>query len=176
MSSGEVLQKNAEDFFDKVFSKHRAQMTCAKGCAKCCHTEISIFSWEAQIICHWFLGKSYEEKNQLKSLWLNDQVDSEDQYGIVRSPCHFLYDNMCSIYEVRPIICRTQGAPLFIDNNVDACPLNFVENFPEKSDWLELARLNTLSSLVQMNFTNEFSFLNEERISLKDLRKILSIL
>lgn len=176
MSSGQDLQKNAQDFFDKVFSKNKQDMACAEGCSKCCHTDISIFTWEAQLIVQWFLAMTYEQKNELKSLWLKEQLKGEDQYGHEKVPCVFLYDDKCSIYFTRPIICRTQGAPLFIDDRVDACPLNFTNGLPDKTDWLELARLNTLSSFVQMNFQREFSFLDEERISLRDLRKILSIL
>lgn len=176
MSHGKTLQENAEQFFDKIFDKHKEQMSCAKGCAKCCHTDISIFTWEAELIVDWFMALGESEKNRLKSLWLHDQQKGEDQYGKEAMPCTFLYDNACSIYEARPIICRTQGAPLFVNDAVDACPLNFTEHFPQKTDWLELSRLNTLSSLVQMNFEAGYSFLNEERIELKDLRKILSIL
>lgn len=176
MGHGKTLQENAEQFFDKIFDKHKLNMNCAKGCAKCCHTDISIFTWEAELIVDWFMAHSESQKNSLKSLWMNDQEKGLDQYENEAMPCAFLFDNACSIYEVRPVICRTQGAPLFVNEAVDACPLNFTEQFPEKTDWLELSRLNTLSSLVQMNYKASYSFLNEERIELKDLRKILSIL
>lgn len=44
--------------------------------------------------------------------------------------CPLLIDNRCSIYESRPLICRTQGLPLLIEaddeeREVDFCPLNF---------------------------------------------------
>jgi Fe-S-cluster containining protein len=46
--------------------------------------------------------------------------------------CPLLVDNRCSIYESRPLICRTQGLPLLIEaengeREVDFCPLNFTE-------------------------------------------------
>jgi uncharacterized protein len=46
--------------------------------------------------------------------------------------CPLLVDDRCSIYESRPLICRTQGLPLLMeaedgDQEVDFCPLNFTE-------------------------------------------------
>jgi uncharacterized protein len=49
-----------------------------------------------------------------------------------RVACPLLVDDRCSIYESRPLICRTQGLPLLMetedgDQEVDFCPLNFTE-------------------------------------------------
>lgn len=46
--------------------------------------------------------------------------------------CPLLVDDRCSIYEARPLICRTQGLPLLVEaedgeQEVDFCPLNFTE-------------------------------------------------
>lgn len=46
--------------------------------------------------------------------------------------CPLLVDDRCSIYESRPLICRTQGLPLLMEaedgeTEVDFCPLNFAE-------------------------------------------------
>jgi Fe-S-cluster containining protein len=43
-----------------------------------------------------------------------------------------LVNDRCSIYQSRPLICRTQGLPLLIEaedggQEVDFCPLNFTE-------------------------------------------------
>src|SRR5262249_57582010 len=44
--------------------------------------------------------------------------------------CPLLVDDRCSIYQSRPLICRTQGLPLLMEAEdggleVDFCPLNF---------------------------------------------------
>ena len=46
--------------------------------------------------------------------------------------CPLLVNDRCSIYESRPLICRTQGLPLLIEaedggQEVDFCSLNFTE-------------------------------------------------
>jgi Fe-S-cluster containining protein len=136
-----TLQENASGFFDKISAKYSSQMKCKEGCSKCCHTDISIFRVESERIKDWFNGLATVEQAELKALW---QTKNEP------GACTFLYNDRCSIYEARPVICRTQGAPLFLatENVLDYCPLNFESGDPEKADWLNLERLNTMLSLA----------------------------
>lgn len=137
----ETLQENASGFFDKVIEKNSSQMECKAGCSKCCYTDISVFDIEADLVRDWFDQKTPEHKVEIKTLWANKVQDGA---------CQFLYDEKCSIYEVRPIICRTQGLPLHLtkENILDYCPKNFKDSEPEKTDWLNLDRLNTLLSFA----------------------------
>lgn len=156
----ESLQENASGFFDKVYQKYSSQMKCAEGCSKCCMTDISIFEVEAQRIRDWFNLLASHQQDHLKEIW---------SAPVSAGACHFLINDKCSIYEARPVICRTQGAPLFIqsENVLDYCPLNFESGDPDKADWLILERLNTL-----LSFAAKTSGL-EKRISLKKLKKEL---
>lgn len=165
---GITLQTNASQFFDKVFERHSSLMSCSDGCDACCHTSFSLFSWEAELIISWYQDLGSEDQNVLRQLWHTDQPLGLDPLGIESAPCPFLYDKRCSIYPARPIICRTQGLPLMIDGRVDCCPLNFTDGLPPKEDWLNLERLNTLSSLLQ----NQLSPSNK-RFELKLLRDFL---
>jgi Fe-S-cluster containining protein len=43
-----------------------------------------------------------------------------------------LLDGACSVYEARPLICRSHGLPLVLERSkgrqmVDVCPLNFTD-------------------------------------------------
>jgi len=154
------LQENASGFFDKVQSKYAAQMKCAEGCAKCCYTDISVFEVESENIKEWFNSQSDEKKSELKTLW---------QTPVNAGACAFLYDEKCSVYEARPIICRTQGAPLFVQsqNVLDYCPLNFEAGDPPKEDWLNLERLNTLLSFAASTSGQD------KRVRLKKLKDLL---
>lgn len=154
----ESLQENASSFFDKVYSKYNSSMKCAEGCSKCCFTDISIFEVEATRIKNWFDSLSDDQKMSLKTLW---------RTPVPEGACCFLYKDRCSIYEARPIICRTQGAPLFIqsENVLDYCPLNFEDADPAKEDWLNLERLNTLLSFAAKTAGEE------KRVSLKKIKR-----
>lgn len=157
-----TLQENASGFFDKIAQKYSSEMKCKAGCSKCCYTDISVFRVESERINEWFLFQDVSKQKELKDLWA-----TKNEPGA----CCFLYEDKCSIYESRPVICRTQGAPLFLatENVLDYCPLNFESGDPSKEDWLNLERLNTMLSLAAK------SVAQDERIRLKKLKeKLLS--
>lgn len=158
-----TLQNNASGFFDKVAQKYSTEMKCKEGCSKCCFTDISIFKVESERIVEWFKALDAEAQKELQTLW---QIKNE------AGACKFLVDDKCSIYEARPVICRTQGAPLFIasENKLDYCPLNFGTGDPEKEDWLNLERLNTMLSLAAKTTGQD------DRIRLKKLKEQLQAL
>lgn len=147
-----TLQANASGFFDKVQNKHADKMVCRAGCSKCCYVDLSVFSVEANHISDWFQALSPERKAELRTLWKSELKDGENANGKKEKSCAFLKNEMCTIYEVRPLICRTQGAPLFFQelNSFDVCPLNFSNSeIPPREDWLNVDRLNTLLAMLQ---------------------------
>lgn len=154
------LQENASGFFDKIHTKHASQMECKKGCSKCCQTDISVFEIESERITEWFQLQHPEEQDRLKALW---KTPHQQSY------CTFLYNDQCTIYEARPLICRTQGLPLFVatENVLDYCPLNFKNGDPPKEDWLNLERMNTLLSFAASNAGLD------KRIRLKKIKESL---
>ena len=116
-------------------------MKCKEGCSKCCYTDISIFRVESENLKSWVESLSIDEKSKLQDLWKTPND---------KGACTFLYNDRCSVYPARPVICRTQGVPLFVasENALDYCPLNFEAGDPPKEDWLNLERLNTMLSLA----------------------------
>ncbi len=151
------LQENASGFFDKISSKHAQSMECKKGCSKCCQTDISVFEIEAERINDWLTTQSLEEQKRLLELWKTPHQTGH---------CAFLYNDQCTVYEARPLICRTQGLPLYLstENILDYCPLNFKEGNPPKEDWLNLERMNTLLSFAASSENKD------QRIRLKKLK------
>ena len=166
---GRTLQDNASNFFDKVFSAHQGQMRCAAGCDACCYTSFSLFSWEAELVTNWFIDLSLADRENLKQLWSINPKMGVDAHGKEQLACPFLFDGKCTIYPVRPLICRTQGLPLLIDQQLASCPLNFQQRTPDKAYWLDLERLNTLSSLLQNTRADQ-----NRRIELSVLRSELT--
>lgn len=75
-----------------------------------------------------------------------------------------LVNDRCSIYELRPLICRTQGLPLLLETEdgeaeVDFCPLNFTaENAVADLDEAHLVPLDELNlklALVNLQYCRE---------------------
>lgn len=159
-----------ENFCQQLTKTTKLNMHCKSGCSKCCYVDLSIFEIEKSNIISWFKRQSTEEKIQLKKLWnkpLNSQLNFNNEE--VKS-CAFLNNEMCTIYEARPLICRTQGIALMythLSNNkkyVDICPLNeeVLHNIA-KSEILNLDLTNTLLS----NINGEQ---NTKRISLTEIK------
>ena len=76
----------------------------------------------------------------------------------------FLKNHRCTIYNSRPIICRTHGLPLLFTNNeaeweLSACELNFqefdLEKFTSKNTFPQ-DKFNSKLFLLNKAFINEF--------------------
>ncbi len=74
--------------------------------------------------------------------------------------CPLLAGGECLLYGARPLICRTHGLPLLVDDGagrrVDFCPENFrgLESLPGEAV-LDLERLNAALAAVDAHFAEE---------------------
>jgi Fe-S-cluster containining protein len=83
------------DFMDELNEFISKYTPCQKGCDPCCHIRVDISSLEAQYI-------------QLKTgIPCRDKPISAVK---VNTPCPFLKDHCCSIYQYRPYVCRQHHA------------------------------------------------------------------
>ena len=96
--------------------------------------------------------------------------------------CPLLVDDRCSIYESRPLICRTQGLPLLIEAEdgeaeVDFCPLNFtapnaVDDLGE-AHLVPLDDLNLRLALVNLQHCREQGIADEESMKRRTMSEII---
>ncbi len=156
-------------------------MLCASGCASCCAAEFSIHPGEAALILEHFLELEDSAQKRLRESWGQSRPGT----------CAFLVDNRCTTYESRPVICRTQGAPLCTSDElartkrITACTPNFNggETLPSRpEDWFELNRLTELQSVAEQFFEKTLGIPeplrplldSENRIPLRKLRDLLA--
>lgn len=98
---------------------------CRKGCSHCCHISVTISTTEAAIIGrHVGLKPAQPSKAvKLQSSW-DLQEGLPDVKAISArtesSPCPFLVNDACSIYEARPMACRLL---LNLDDDALLCEL-----------------------------------------------------
>jgi Fe-S-cluster containining protein len=131
------------DVLETIHSKH---MLCKNGCDLCC-IDFSIFPIEY----HFILNEIEKENTKL-------ELEGKSKGNI----CAFLKNHSCTIYNQRPIMCRTHGFPLIYTNDNDeyelsACELNFTE-----FDFEEFTMENTLP---QDKFNSKLFLLNREFIA-----------
>lgn len=84
---------------------------CRKGCAHCCHISVTISAVEAAVIGRQVGVRPAQPRKavKLQSIQALQGALAEVQAISARAettPCPFLVDNACSIYEARPMACR----------------------------------------------------------------------
>ena len=160
------LLAKVDAMFEAVRARHADKFQCASGCVGCCQPGLSVFNVEARKIGEWIdEHPDVVAKIQDKTLMLDDP-----------DYCHLLdRKGRCTIYEVRPMICRSHGMPISWGGDEenpeerDVCPLNFegedLNNLP-KSDILSIDKLNILLSLINRQFDPDLA---EKRVLLREV-------
>lgn len=145
----EALIEKVSAFEDRVEAAQAQYLRCACGCDRCCRTERSAFAVEVATIRAWLAENPAAREAALQAA----KLASPDR-------CAFLDENgACTIYPVRPLICRTHGPALVVDGAVEWCELCFEKMTPEAvleavpaTAMLDLARLNQLLVLVNARY------------------------
>lgn len=116
-----ILIKEVDGAVTDMAELHGDQLRCKPGCCQCC-TISSVLEIEAAIV-------------RQAVARLDADVRESIRHYRAKTPCPFLVDSLCVIYESRPLICRTHGLPIaYIDHEQEAievsvCPLNFSANY-----------------------------------------------
>lgn len=101
--------ENAHDFIDTYNKYHIGplDLDCNNGCSYCCHVPVEVTALEANYIQHHTGIEPSANRFRKKPYKGND-------------PCPFLRGGQCSIYQARPIACRT----FFSVDGVEPCKSN----------------------------------------------------
>lgn len=149
----ESLTLAIEDFASDVAKQHRQHINCRRGCFLCCVPPETLFRIEGELVRDAVGGLSEEQRERIR-----ERVEDSE-----RTLCPLLEDGACSIYESRPMICRTQGLPLAQQNGdeafeLDYCRLNFVtvpQDFElERRHILNLDGTNEILARINLKLVN----------------------
>lgn len=146
----------------ELYDLHAPHLRCKAGCDMCC-MDFSILPVEYHAI---------------KELAGEDL--KKGQPAAKKGECPFLVNHRCTIYQVRPVICRTQGLPLLFmgEENweLSACELNFTDfdfaDFTEENTFPQ-DRYNSKLYMINKRFTESFP---EKNYDPTDLLPISSLL
>lgn len=120
--SPKSIQKTVREFHKRLdrqmagnMEKHNISLACKKGCAHCCTTRVGVFGYEviamAKHIRDTFSGS--ELSGIVQKLEVAAKAKAREmETGMVHSvtPCAFLVNNACSIYDIRPTMCRQHNS------------------------------------------------------------------
>ena len=134
------LTAKVDGFFDRVSARHGADMQCGTGCSDCCHTRLTITGVEAAAIRELVATWPVERRRLLAELGPRDHCAALDAGG------------RCKIYEARPIVCRSHGAPIRMRVDslpvVQSCYRNFVHIEPDADCVIDQTTLSALTLAV----------------------------
>lgn len=160
----QAVQAKVDARFAEVHARNSDRMRCGAGCHACCAPDLTVSAVEARFLAaHVTATAGLAER-------LAD-LERGRPHGDTR--CRMLAgDGTCSVYEARPIVCRSHGMPIRITAlpvamtpladgapaavAYDVCPLNFdgidLAEVAAAGDVLDLALLNTLMFVVNQRF------------------------
>ena len=140
MSRYPEVAAKVDAFFARVEARHGSDMQCQTGCSDCCNARLTITLAEARAIVDELESWPDERRAALAA----NAAASTDR-------CAALDDNgRCLIYGVRPLVCRSHGAPIRLREGslpvVRACFRNFPAG-PDQADPDCILDQQTLSAI-----------------------------
>lgn len=157
MNKIQELYQKLRSFEEQLSAEFKNKLECKNLCSRCCYVDLSVFEVEANNIKEWYSSLPPEQKHELTNIWKTiPQTETKNFHGEKALSCVFLKNESCTIYEARPLICRTQGLALKVkiqkEDFLDICPLNedALTELRDK-DVLNLELLNHLLSLIEQD-------------------------
>jgi len=145
------LRDKVDAHFDKIYQKHQAEMRCAAQCHACCAPDLTVTRVEADTIREYLIA--HPEIVSTLEMLAHDHPHHGTRCALLDA------EGRCSIYEARPLICRSHGAPVLVQidkkrEGIDACELNFTQGMTmlEVGDWIHLETLNTMLTLIDWRY------------------------
>lgn len=128
--------------FDQAMDRQPGAMQCKAGCSQCCKPGLSVFGIEGAKIEQALLALR-QSAPKLRQKVQDQGQEALDQPSTQQS-CPLLVDDHCTVYEQRPLICRSHGLPIKRKDSPDIqnCALNFQESAPQPASILALDALN----------------------------------
>jgi hypothetical protein len=142
----EELIRTVDERCSELTAIHGAHLLCRRGCCECCG-DIAVQPLEIHAI-----------RSKLPGLTgVHRDTDTR---------CIFLHEGACSIYGIRPVICRVHGLPLLYpveewgakssETKLTWCELNFTDGDPEPADGLiDMREINATLFRLNDRFLSE---------------------
>jgi uncharacterized protein len=142
------LTAKVDGFFARVEGRHGGDMQCATGCSDCCHVRLTVTSAEAAQIRTLLGAMAPARRAELVPNGAHpDRCAALSAAG------------RCQIYEARPFVCRTHGAPIRMTPvslpviaspavSIESCFRNFTSTTPDPDCVLDQTTLSALTLAV----------------------------
>lgn len=160
-----IARETKRIYSDTDLRMKSVQKVCSEGCAFCCHQNVRVHFGEGPAIekfindempldtkkvvkenlISWF--KYFDEQTPLGRVLNNsDILRFEKQITIDRIPCAFLVNDRCSIYEARPLACRTHS----VNDTSELCKQDPYRNGDPSGIEIQKQKLSEISKVSDM--------------------------
>ena len=156
------LVEQVDKWSAEMTQRYKAHLVCRKGCDLCCQRKFTVSAVEAYNIAALFHRLPAAVQAAIRQR---------------KESCTFLIKGACSVYESRPIICRTYGLPSLHRNDksegeISWCELNFTNvtsDFAFQADGIiDIDTLNVKIEGVNQLFLKE-SGSSQQRIAMDEI-------
>jgi Fe-S-cluster containining protein len=140
-----LLLEKVDRFSAALGERFPGQMSCRQGCDACC-THIGVMAVEVIALALAVAALPAAEGEEIRERARRMGGDEA---------CPLLQEGACLLYDARPVICRSHGLPLLLEDEggrrVDHCPLNFqgLESLPGDAV-LNLETLNQALAAINL--------------------------
>jgi Fe-S-cluster containining protein len=143
------LTAKVDAFFARVIARHAADMRCGSGCDACCRTRLTITGVEAEAMRAHVASMPAAARARLAEIARRPFDPSDMRCAALED------DGRCLVYDGRPVVCRSHGAPIRLYGEaegrrlpmIDACPKNFTAG-PARADADCILDQETLSATL----------------------------
>ncbi len=103
--------KKLDEVFATELSDSEMTIACCAGCYYCCHVKVDVQPGEIFLIADFIRGRFSAAKqanvlNKAQENWKKIEPMTFDQQCDAGLPCPLLDEGKCSVYSVRPSVCR----------------------------------------------------------------------
>lgn len=106
----EERAQKLQQFVDATIAQGpKLEISCKNGCSACCHLEVEVTNYEAEILTQLIRDGHLIDQDRLKKQSERSLQDPKWKQGIKdkENKCVFLNnEGSCSIYDFRPVMCR----------------------------------------------------------------------
>jgi Fe-S-cluster containining protein len=118
------------------------EVSCKKGCSACCHMEVEVTNYEAEILKDVVANGYTIDRERLKAQSQRGLQDKAWREGMrnTNNPCVFLDgEGSCGIYENRPVMCRRHSVTSPAKNCETLDATIVIRYFPKVDLWISAA-------------------------------------
>lgn len=103
--------KKLDEVFATEFSRSEMTIACCAGCYYCCHVKVDVQPREIFLISDFIrsrfsLAKQADVLNKAQEYWKKIEPMTAKEHLYANLPCPLLENGKCSVYPVRPAMCR----------------------------------------------------------------------